>query len=84
MGLMRKLILAVVSKKTAAAMEAESRRWVMKCPCGYETSIWEMGGIRYKAAGSPWKVAQCGKCGQRIAGNLTKRPEAEPLKPDAT
>jgi hypothetical protein len=83
MGLIRSLVFAVVSKKTAAAMEAESRRWVMTCPCGFETSIWEMGGIRYKAIGTPWKIARCAKCRRIITGFLTKRPEADPPPPDA-
>ena len=34
-------------------MEAESRQWMMQCPnCNFERSVWEMGGVRWKSAGS--------------------------------
>jgi len=73
MGLVRRLITAIVPKRWADAMEADSRRWVMRCKCGHETSIWEMGGIRYKAAGNPWTMGRCGKCGKTIWGRLYRR-----------
>lgn len=63
MGLLRKLIISIVPTRWAQAMEAESRAWRMRCPCGEETSIWEMGGIRYKAAGSPRRLYRCPRCG---------------------
>ena len=51
--------------ETAAAMEAHSRAWLVECPnCGHERSIWELGGIRYKAAGNPRTRLRCPKCGQ--------------------
>jgi hypothetical protein len=34
-------------------MEAESRRWLVKCDnCGFEQSYWDMGGLRWKASSS--------------------------------
>jgi ribosomal protein S27E len=51
--------------ETAAAMEAHSRAWLVRCPnCGHERSIWELGGIRYKAAGNPRLRLTCPKCGK--------------------
>jgi ribosomal protein S27E len=51
--------------ETAAAMEAHSRAWLVRCPnCGHERSIWELGGIRYKAAGNPRLRLTCPNCGQ--------------------
>jgi hypothetical protein len=32
--------------------------------CGYELSVWERGGIRWKAAGRPIMVVKCPKCGK--------------------
>jgi hypothetical protein len=72
MGLMQKLITACVPKKWAAAMEAESRAWVMRCSCGHETSVWEMGGIRFKAAGRPWRWGKCARCCRWMWGRLYK------------
>jgi len=52
--------------ETAAAMEAHSRAWMVQCThCGFERSIWDLGGIRYKAAGKPRMLMRCAKCGTR-------------------
>ena len=48
------------------AMEAESRAWMVRCPhCGFERSVWDMGGIRYKAAGTSRNYMRCPSCGKR-------------------
>lgn len=64
MNVVQRLITAVIPKRWAAALEAESRRWMMRCPCGHERSVWEAGGIRYKAAGNPRRWLPCPQCGQ--------------------
>jgi hypothetical protein len=53
MGRLQKLILACVPDAWAESMERESRGWKLVCPCGCVRSIWEIGGIRWKAAGEP-------------------------------
>jgi hypothetical protein len=59
----RNLILAIVSKKTATSMEEESRRWIATCRhCGQETSIWDLGGIRYGASGKSSTRIRCRGC----------------------
>lgn len=64
MGL-RNLFLKLMSPARRAAMEAESRAWKATCPnCGRKTSIWDLGGIRYKAAGQPLKGFRCAGCGK--------------------
>jgi hypothetical protein len=51
--------------ETAAAMEAHSRAWLVRCPnCGHERSIWDLGGIRYKAVGNPRTRLRCPNCQQ--------------------
>lgn len=63
---LRSLIQMFVSKETFAAMEAESKVWMAQCPnCKFERSIWDMGGIRYKAAGNPKIYQVCPNCIQR-------------------
>ncbi len=47
----------------AEAIEAESRLWMMRCPCGNEISVWDAGGVRYKAAGNPKRLFRCTSCG---------------------
>lgn len=73
--------------ETAAAMEAHSRAWLVECPhCGHERSIWELGGIRYKATGNPRTRLRCPKCQQagchkvhKAANFPTTRVPAWPL-----
>jgi hypothetical protein len=53
------------SPELFAAMERESRLWKAECPhCRTDTPFWELGGVRYKAAGEPKKRMRCPGCGQ--------------------
>lgn len=71
---MQKFIKLFVSEATFAAMEAESKEWIMKCPhCNDEHSIWNMGGVRYKAAGNPHMYRLCPNCGQRSWQTVSKK-----------
>ena len=54
---------SILPKSWAEDLEAESRQWMMQCPnCKHEVSVWEMGGIRWKAAGNPRRYAVCLNC----------------------
>ena len=64
-SLTQRMILAFVSKKTAASMEEHSRQWLVRCNCGFARSIWELGGIRWKAVGKPRMYGRCPKCNTR-------------------
>ena len=78
MGLVQRVITGIVPRSWARSMELESRTWVMTCPaCGKVTSIWEMGGIRYKAAGKPWRWGRCGGCGTTFWGQIRRKQEVE-------
>lgn len=56
----------IFPKRWAESMEADSRRWMVRCPnCGFERSVWEMGGIRWKATGNQRNLLRCPNCGQR-------------------
>jgi ribosomal protein S27AE len=54
------------SPELFAAMQRESRLWQAECPnCQADVaSVWDMGGIRYRAAGEPRRKAKCPRCGQ--------------------
>jgi len=64
MSLSQKIFMAILPKKWAENMAEESRRWMVHCPCGYERSVWEMGGIRWKAAGKDNQYVYCPHCGK--------------------
>lgn len=55
-----------VQRLATEAMEAESRAWMVQCPhCGFERSVWDTGGVRYKAAGTSRNYMRCPSCGKR-------------------
>ncbi|HEX8845246.1 MAG TPA: hypothetical protein VF791_11410 [Pyrinomonadaceae bacterium] len=77
MGFFQKLFGGLFSKDRAADMEAESRAWMMQCPCGHEISVWEAGGIRYKAKGEKKTLMRCQKCGERTWHRVYKKSDQE-------
>jgi phage FluMu protein Com len=71
---MRAIILSLMPKAMKQRAEAESRQWKATCPrCGGVNSIWDLGGIRYLAAGSPAKRLKCPQCGKIDTHTFTKQ-----------
>lgn len=64
MSTIQRVILGLVPHSWAVSMEAYSRRWMVRCPCGHQRSIWELGGIRWNATGSSKMWGRCPQCGQ--------------------
>lgn len=66
----------MLGREGAAAAEAESRGWLMVCPnCGFERSVWETGGVRYKASGGSSRVMMpCPNCGKTGWHRVVKGP----------
>lgn len=59
----QQFFLWIMPRSIGQAMEKESRLWMIRCPrCSSESSYWDLGGIRYLAAGRPRKLRQCVKC----------------------
>jgi len=80
MSLVQNIVRAVTSEKTFREMEEESLRWKLTCKeCGFQTSIWEQGGIRYKA--SSIKKAMPGRCPQCGTKQLFPVEEEESRQP---
>jgi len=64
---LQKFFKSILGKTLSADIEAESRLWMMQCPeCKFERSVWEMGGVRWKAAGNPRKLMPCPNCGKKV------------------
>jgi uncharacterized OB-fold protein len=61
----------------AGDMERESREWKVICPrCGRERSIWELGGIRYKARSRGKRMGmKCDACGRWRMHKVERRPD---------
>jgi len=65
MSLLQQAVTSLLPRSWAEDIKQESLAWRAHCPsCNYETSIWELGGIRYKAKGSPKLGVKCKSCGQ--------------------
>jgi hypothetical protein len=84
MAALAQRVIKMLCPKWQTSIEQESRDWAMRCPCGYETSIWEMGGIRYKAAGNPVRSGRCAKCGNVFMGQVYRRSRVGDLPPSET
>lgn len=57
-------------------MEAESRGWLIVCPdCGLARSVWETGGVRYKASGTSRVGMACPRCGRTGWHRIEKGPD---------
>jgi uncharacterized Zn finger protein len=64
--ILQSLIRRCLPSSWADAIQAESESWLLRCPsCGAVRSVWEIGGVRYKAASLGMKVlVRCAQCGQ--------------------
>jgi hypothetical protein len=79
MSPIQKLFTALLPKKWAESMESESRAWILRCPCGFERSWWDAGGIRWKAAGQPRRRLLCPQCDRHTwHSTCKKQPATEP------
>lgn len=62
----QKLFKAILPQPMFEDMKKESMAWMMQCSnCKYEISVWSLGGVRWKAAGSPRVFRVCANCNQR-------------------
>jgi hypothetical protein len=69
---------AIFPKGWAESMEADSRSWMVRCRCGCAKSVWEMGGIRWKAVGEQRWFMRCTQCGQRSWHVVSRDTDADP------
>lgn len=66
MSWLQRIVVSILPNRWASSMEAESRSWMVRCEgCGYEQSVWDRGGIRWKAAGTQRLMRRCKACHER-------------------
>ncbi|OUD09981.1 hypothetical protein BVC71_00200 [Marivivens niveibacter] len=71
------LIKNKVGSRLMARIEEESRGWKCECPaCGAVYSVWEYGGIRYKAGGTKKTLVRCRDCGGQHWMTVAWKPDA--------
>ena len=70
----RDIFLFFMPPKMKAEAEEESRKWLATCPrCQTVNSVWDMGGIRYKAAGNKVSLVRCAHCGKASVMRFEKK-----------
>lgn len=63
MSFVQTVVKNFLPKGLALDIETESRAWMLKCQnCGSEHSVWDAGGIRWKASGNPTRLVYCPQC----------------------
>jgi hypothetical protein len=55
----------IMPRKWFEAAKADSKLWMVKCPCGAGRSIWDIGGLRWKGGGKPKTWMRCEACDER-------------------
>jgi hypothetical protein len=69
----QRLLRAIVPTKLFQQMEAESREWIMTCSqCSAKRSVWDAGGVRWKAAGGGIVRARCYSCDRATAHKVSR------------
>ncbi len=73
-SLIQRLVKRLAPRR-AAEIERESREWIVSCPnCGRSASIWELGGVRYKAASKGKRMlGRCSGCGKLVMARVERR-----------
>jgi ribosomal protein L44E len=74
----QKFFQKILPKKWADEMRAESENWKIRCEsCGTSRSVWEAGGIRWRAASVGKKIKVfCPQCRTLRTAAVEFRPAA--------
>lgn len=73
---LRDLIFRFMSPTHRREAEADSRAWFMTCgKCGKVSSIWDIGGVRYKAVGRPRSWFWCPACNKGSWSTIQRADE---------
>jgi uncharacterized Zn finger protein len=75
--MLRQFFRIFLPKRAFDAIRAGTREWLIECPCGYRRDLWDVGGIRYKAAGEPRRLLRCPSCGQVTWHKIRRKTEEE-------
>lgn len=80
-GPVARFLLGRMEPGARADAERHSRLWMADCKaCGRSFSIWDLGGVRYRAYGRPWKYVACPYCAKRDWRQFTWRGESPELR----
>lgn len=67
------MILSLMPAGLRADAERDSRLWLTKCRrCGHVSTVWDLGGLRWRAMGKPWTGMRCIGCGKFAMQRISK------------
>jgi hypothetical protein len=72
MSVIQRFAKLILPRKWSESLKAESREWIVFCPCGHSKSIWDMGGIRWKAKGERMVLMMCRQCRERTMHKISR------------
>ena len=74
MTLIQRFFMSILPRSWAEEMRAESQEWKIRCcTCGAALSIWDAGGIRWKAySKGKLRLIRCSKCGCVRKGEIVR------------
>jgi hypothetical protein len=72
-----KFLKFMLPSNAFAAVQAETKKWLMECPCGHKQDYWNAGGVRYKAQGEPRQLGYCPVCEKNTPQKIRRKTEAE-------
>ena len=62
---MLRRLIGMLAPGLLGRIELESRQWMMQCSeCRHEISVWDYGGMRYRARGTVYRLGRCPGCGK--------------------
>lgn len=85
MTFLQKLLWTSLPSTWARAIQAESESWLLRCPaCGTTRSVWEVGGIRFKAASRSKRLyLRCTHCKSWQWMPMERKPASEQIPTQA-
>ena len=83
MNTLQRTLRKMLPRSWFAAIEAESRVWIVRCRCGLARSLWEAGGMRGKGAGTAHWLTRCPQCGKRSWHRISRTDTTEQPPPGA-
>ena len=80
LSFIQRLVRRFTSTRGFDRLESESRLWKVICRrCGHSRDIWEIGGIRARAAGISSTLMRCPSCSERNWHQI-RRDDVQPGK----
>jgi hypothetical protein len=78
MSVIQRLFMAVLPQKWAQGLKRESQAWRIRCcDCGLSRSVWDAGGIRWKANSVGKRtIVRCSQCSGVRTAEIERIPQA--------